>query len=51
MEKRSSKLNLLLAHSNSYEIKLAVAVSPTISNAPSTAPHYWQIRALLVDKM
>lgn len=36
---RNSKVNLLFAHSNSYEIKLAVAVSPTISKAPSTAPH------------
>jgi hypothetical protein len=30
------ELYLVFAHNNSYEIKLAVAVTPTISSAPST---------------
>ncbi len=37
------ELYLVFAHNNSYEIKLAVAVTPTISSAPSTRfqRHKW----------
>jgi hypothetical protein len=37
------ELYLVFAHNNSYEIKLAVAVTPTISSAPSTRfqQHKW----------